>query len=426
LKGRTWWVPGAIVVLALVLRLAVIAADHHYVPAHDAFDYDRHARSIAAGEGFPESGYVQEGGPSALRPPVYPYVLGGVYAVTGDNIDAGRVVGAVFGALAVLLLYLIVLRIWGRRTALIAALAAAIFPSLVLLSRDLLSEQLFIALELGAVLCVLESRASPQGRGWAAAAGLLCGVATLTRNPGAILAVPILIGLWRPQRESAGWGLGPPLVGVLCIALTLVPWTVRNAAEFGRFVPVSTSSGFGLAGTYNEVSKDDGRHFAAWRTPVIVPEYEALFDDRGIDEGTLDATLRKEAVGFAWDHPGYAIEAAGANLLRLFELSADSVVGRESVPVDSRGIGSEVVLLERIALALALVLGAVGGYAMARRIYPRGPLFLWLVPVLTIAVAAPIAGLPRYRVPADPFLLILAALGLSWLWNEAGARWGRA
>jgi hypothetical protein len=34
-----------------------------------------------------------------------------------------------------------------------------------------------------------------------------------------------------------------------------------------------------------------------------------------------------------------------------------------------------------------------------------------------ILVATPIAGLPRYRLPADPFLLILAAIGLTWAWS---------
>ena len=423
MAGRSWLVPGAIVLLALVLRLGAIAADHEYLPAHDAFDYDRHGRSIAAGEGFPESGYVPEGGPSALRPPVYPYLLGGVYVLSGDSVDAGRVVGALLGAVAVLLLYLLVLRIWGRRVALVAALAAAVFPSLVLLSRDLLSEQLFIALELGAALCVVESRAARRGLGWAAAAGLLCGLAALTRNPGAALAVPILLGLWRRQ-PGAGWSpLVPPAVGLLCILLALVPWTVRNWEDFGRLVPVSTSSGFGLAGTYNGVSMDDQEHPGAWRTPVIVPEYRQLFAVDGVDEGTLDATLRRESVSFAWDHPGYALETSGRNLLRLFELSDDSVVGRQSALVTQRGIGSNVTLSERIGLGVAIVFAALGVAALLRRRFPRGPGFLWLIPVLTVAVAAPIAGLPRYRVPADPFLLILAALGVIWAWEEAGARW---
>lgn len=409
--------PVLIVLLALVLRLAAIAADGDYTPAHDAFDYDRHGRSIAAGEGFPESGYVPEGGPSALRPPVYPYLLGGVYAASGDSVEVGRVVGALFGALAVALLYLIVLRIWGRRVALIAALMAAVFPSLVLLGRDLLSEQLFLVLELGAVLSVLAFRGSGGAVRWAVSAGTLCGVATLTRNPGGVLILPVLLGLWTGFPRFGGRALLAPAVALACIALTMVPWTVRNWADFGRFIPVTTSTGFGLAGTYNAVSEQDDRHPGAWRTPVIVPEYMPLFRTVGIDEGTLDATLRSEAIDFAVAHPAYVAAVSGRNLLRLFELSGDSVVGRKSVLVVQRGIGSQVSEAERIGLALAALLAVVGIVAAVRRAVPRGPAFFWLIPVLTVLVAAPIAGLPRYRVPADPFLLILAALGVSWLWE---------
>lgn len=414
--------PVLIVLLALVLRLAAVAADDGYVPAHDAFDYDRHGRSIAAGEGFPESGYVPEGGPSALRPPVYPYLLGAVYAVSGDSVTAGRIVGALLGAIAVALLYLIVLRIWGRRLALVAAALAAVFPSLVLLSQDLLSEQLFLALELGAVLCVLRFRGSGGALRWAVVAGLLCGVAALTRNPGGVLILPIALGVWtrRPRLRAAA--LAAPAVVLGCVALTMVPWTVRNWVEFGRFVPVTSSTGFGLAGTYNGVSESDSRHPAAWRTPVIVPEYEPLFRAPGVDEATLDATLRREALAFAGDHPGYVLEASGRNLLRLFDLGEDSVVGRNSVLVVQRGIGSHVASAERVGLVLALVLGAVGLFVLLRHEAPRGPAFLWSVPVLTVLVAAPVAGLPRYRVPADPFLLILAAIGLNWIWQRTLTR----
>lgn len=422
MKRRPWLAPALLVGIALLIRVAVIAADSGYVPAHDAFDYDRHARSIAGGEGFPESGYVPEGGPSALRPPVYPYFLGAVYAATGDSVDAGRLAGAVMGALSVWLLFLVVLRIWGRRTALVAAAAAAVFPPLVLLSRELLSEQLFIALELGAVLCVLEARASPRPLRWAAAAGLLCGFATLTRNPGGVLVLPVLIGLWRPGSDGTGRAIASPAVGLLCILLVITPWALRNWADFGRFVPVTSSTGFGLAGTYNQVSMDDSEHPGAWRTPVIVPEYEPLFEAQKVDEGTLDATLRREAVDFAWGHPGYALEVSARNLPRLFAVSDDSVVGRDSQLVVQRGIGSGSVPAERISLAVAVAFAAAGAFFIRRRRLPWGPLFLWLVPVLTVLVAMPIAGLPRYRVPADPFLLILSAIGLICLWEEFSRR----
>ncbi len=231
------------------------------MPAHDAYDYDRQARSIAAGDGFPPSVHVAEGGPSAWRPPVYPLFVGGVYAASGDSVEAGRLAGAVLGAAAVLLVFLITTRIWGRRVGLVAAGLTAVFPPLVLLSRDLLAEPLFIVLELGAVLSVLVYGRSGRVR-WAAAAGVLCGLAALTRNPGVVLAIPIALGVWavRPRRGpdpsvggSGTRALAAPAVVVACVALVLAPWAVRNAVEFGRFMPMTSSSGFALAGTYNEL-----------------------------------------------------------------------------------------------------------------------------------------------------------------------------
>jgi 4-amino-4-deoxy-L-arabinose transferase-like glycosyltransferase len=419
-----------LVALALAVRAAVVLADAGYAPAHDAFDYDRHGRSIAAGEGYPESGYVPDGGPSALRPPGYPYLLGAVYALSGDRIAVGRLVNVALGALAVLLLYLIADSIWGRRVGLTAAGLAVVFPPLVLLSRDLLSEPLFLVLELGAVLCVLGFRRSGALR-WAAAAGALCGLAALTRNPGLALVLPMALGVWTLRPVLRTRALAAPALLVLCAALAIAPWTLRNAIEFGRLIPVTSSIGFALAGTYNQVSLADDEHPGAFRSPVIVPEYEVLFDTPGVDEGTLDATLRREALGFLWDHPSYVAEVTGNNLLRLFELRGGSVVGARNVEgrlvaapdevVEERGIGSDTPPAERAGLGIAAAFAFLGALAIARSRSPRGPWFLWLVPIVMILAAAPVNGLPRYRVPADPFLLILAAIGVVWAWDRFAA-----
>ncbi|HEU4393581.1 MAG TPA: glycosyltransferase family 39 protein [Solirubrobacterales bacterium] len=419
----------AIVALALVVRVLVIAADTGYVPKHDAWDYDNHARSIAAGEGFPPSYTAVDGGPSALRAPGYPYLLAAVYAVSGDRIAVGRLLNAILGALAVGLVYLIAKRIWGRRVGLLAALLTAVFPPLVLLSRDLLSESLFIAVELGAVLCVLEFRRS-RALWWAAGAGLLCGLGVLTRNPGPALAVPVLLGVWTVRPRWSWRAAAAPALVLACIVALVLPWTVRNAVEFGRLVPVTTGTGYALAGAYNDLSLHDEDHPGAWRTPAIAPEYQALFGTRGIDEGTIDATLRREATSLAVSHPTYVAEVTGWNLLRLFEVADGAVVGLYGEPVTTRGIGSATPAIERLSIAIAVVLACLGAFAIAasRRAgagggkrLPTGPLFLWLTPVLLLLVAAPVNGLPRYRTPADPFILILAAIGILWLYERRPA-----
>lgn len=325
-----------------------------------------------------------------------------------------------------LLVYLIAKRIWGRRTALLAATFTAVFPPLVLLSRDLVSESLFIPLGLGAVLCVLEFRRSGGSWQWSAAAGALCGLAILTRNTGFVLAIPIALGLWRGRDLPLRPALAGPLVALACAAVAIAPWLLRDAAEFGRFVPVTTSGGIGLAGTYNDTSYADSDSHGAWRNPQVVPEFTHLFREPGLDEAEVDQTLRDRALSFAWQHPGYVAETSAWNVLRLFEISGDSVVDRHGRTYSDRGVGSTNPPADRIGLAIAGLLGLIGAtaligsWARARRAggppeLPTGPLFLWLVPVVMLAVAIPVAGVPRYRLPADPFLMILAAIGALWL-----------
>jgi 4-amino-4-deoxy-L-arabinose transferase-like glycosyltransferase len=407
------------------VRIAVVAADSGYQPTNDAFEYDYYGHSIAAGEGYGRSGYLLQGGPAAIRGPGYPYLLGATYAASDDSTDAARYLNAALGALTVLLVYLIAKRIWGRRAALLATVFTAVFPPLVLLSRDLVSESLFIPLELGAVLCVLEFRRSGGAWRWAAGAGGLCGLAILTRNTGFVLAIPIALGLWRSEGRPLGRSLSGPLVALACAGVVIAPWLLRDAAEFGRFVPVTTSGGIALAGTYNQISHADSDSHGAWRNPQVVPEFTHLFREPGLDEAEVDRVLRDDALSFAWAHPGYVAETSAWNLLRLLEVSGDSVVDRDGRVYSDRGVGSTNPAADRIGLAIAVLLALVGATALigslakARRDggppeLPSGPLFLWLVPLAMLAVAMPIAGVPRYRLPADPFLLMLAALGFLW------------
>lgn len=418
--------PAAIVLVALLLRVAVIAADSGYRPTDDAFEYDHYGRSIAAGEGFGRSGYLLHGGPAAIRGPSYPLLLGAVYAVSGDSRNAARVVDAFLGALAVLLVYLIAKRIWGRRTGLLASGFAAVFPPLVLLSRDLVSESLFIALELAAVLCVLNFRRSGRDWRWALAAGALCGLATLTRNTGFVLLLPIAVGLLGGRETPLASSLPAAAAMVAAFLVVITPWLIRDEAAFGRFVPVTTSGGIALAGTYNEASYNASATHGAWRTPQIAPEFAHLFVEPGRNEAEVDQILRRKALAFAWNHPGYVATTSLWNVLRLFEVQGGSVVEQHGHAVDQRGIGSATPLAERIGLALAVPAALAGAFALlrsrrrarARRAppeLPTGPAFLWLVPTVMLAIAIPIAGVPRYRLPADPFLMILAAIGVLWL-----------
>jgi 4-amino-4-deoxy-L-arabinose transferase-like glycosyltransferase len=412
-----------LVALALALRVGAVLADDGYVPLNDSADYDRHARSIASDFSYPAPvvTIAPSGGPSAFRPPGYPLALGGAYAVSGDSVDAGRLLNAALGAVAVLLLFLVARRLFSDRVALVAAGIAAVYPPLVMLSLELYSEPLFIDLMLGAVLTALRFRDDPRLR-WALATGALAGMATLTRPNGVVLVLILGVwALWLPPRRRVA-ALAAPVAAVLAAILVIAPWTIRNQIVFNEFVPLTTGTGFNLAGVYNEDAREDERFNALWRLPIRTDAHRDLYEIFGLREVELDRELRERGREHALDHPGYVAEVTFWSALRTLNLADAGTATPEGIYAD-RGIGVEISVAEPIAFYVFLLLALAGGAALLRR--PpgqRGPPWLWALMVALVAFTLPIIGLPRYRAPAEPFLLILAALGALAIWDWLTSR----
>lgn len=387
----------AILAVALLLRLVLLpGAD--VAPFGDAADYDRYGVSLAQAGVFPVTGFADPGGPTALRPPGYPLLLGGVYEVFGRDLTAARAVNAGLGAVAVLLLYLLVARVWDRRRALWAAGIAAVLPSLALLGGGLLSENLFVPLVLGVALLVALQR-ERGGLALAGAAGALLGLATLTRSTGLVLLLPVLVGLWRGSRAA-------PAVAVAALLVVLTPWTIRNADEFGRFLPLGTQGGYTLAGQWNGDASKPGRDRAAWALPESVVVFSDLFAKPGIDEGDVDAELRARALDFALQRPTIVPIAAAINVERSLHLPVthDTLDSSSFTELGAARAGWPWLRIGAWAL-FVLVIAAV-----ALRQVRRDHLWLWLFPVTLFAGYVLWLGAPRYRIPVDAFLVIPAAL----------------
>src|SRR4051812_41146548 len=198
-----------ILAVALIARLAVIVATPDFHPIFDAAHYDRLGASIADGHGYP--GQFVPPTPSAFRPPLYPFALAAVHLL-GGGWTAGRLLGALLGVLTVLLVAAVAERLWSRRGALGAPAVTALFPPPLLVNASLLSESLFVPLALAVLLATLQYRRSGAAR-WALAAGVLCGLAALTRVNGLVLVVAAAAGMWGgPPRWSARALAAPAVV----------------------------------------------------------------------------------------------------------------------------------------------------------------------------------------------------------------------
>jgi 4-amino-4-deoxy-L-arabinose transferase-like glycosyltransferase len=402
----------AVLLAALGLRVGYMALTPGYAIVHDARDYDAHARSIAIGNGFSKR---LTGKPTAFRPPGYPYLLGGAYRVFGvehgleaDRIRVARTLGAVLGALGVAMIGMLGVQLLGRTAGLAAMGLAAIYVPAILVSEAIMSEQLFVVLMLGALVTAIHQRRSEHRYAFALLAGLLAGLAVLTRANGLILLVPLALAVWAAPRGT--WrSAGPPAVLVAVALATIAPWTIRNALELHAFVPVTTQLGWALAGTYNNEARDDRVNPGSWRSLRRVPEYKPLVANfPTVPEIVMERRLNRAGREFIDRRRGYLATVAYWNTRRLLDLASWqwSRHTASTIGVDS-GWADAGVLSFWIFAALALV-GAT------RRAARRVPWFVWLLPLaMYLSVVFLAAETPRYRAPLDPFIVLLAAIAVT-------------
>jgi 4-amino-4-deoxy-L-arabinose transferase-like glycosyltransferase len=395
-----------LLVLALIVRVAQIAATPDFAPVSDPADYVRHAVSIAHGHGFPDS-LLPAGGPSALRPPAYPYFLGAVFAVSGDSETAGRLASALLGVLTVALIGLVAQLLWTRRAALAAMAIAAVYPAFVLVSGTLLSESLALPLLLG-IVALLAAQRGRTPRTWTAAAvGVLFGLALLDRPALSVLAVPIVVGLWgRPWRTPRA--AVAPVAALAVAGLTIVPWTIRNAVEFHDFVPVSTQSGVLIAGTYNPVSEHDPVHPGAYRPATAVPALLPVIYNRSLDENKISKRLGAYGRQYAQDHPGYIPRVLWWNGLRMLSLTRP--LADAELAYSYQGIGARYAKGATAAFWI-VALFALAGVALGA--FRGRPAWLWITPALLYLGVIWISGDTRYRLPIEPFFIWPAAYALA-------------
>jgi 4-amino-4-deoxy-L-arabinose transferase-like glycosyltransferase len=411
--GRVGVLAVLLVAAALVLRIAYVDATPDYALRHDARDYDVHAVSIAQGGGFSKT--LAHGRPTAFRPPGYPYFLGAVYHVFGadreptrERVRVARIAQAFVGAAIVALVGVVAAQLWGSVAALVALGLAAIYVPFILVGGAVMSEPLFDAFMLGSLAAALAHRRSPHRYRWALLAGILAGLATLTRAQALILLVPLAVAVWDGRPRRARSALGPPLALVLAALLTIAPWTVRNARELHAFVPVSTQFGSALAGTYNDVARGDTQNPASWQGLKHIPDYAYLYGRvEETPEPVLEKKLRAASLHYIREHPTYVAKVGWWNTRRMLELAGlrRSRATAATITINhfwaDRGI-----LCFWIFAALALG-GALT--AMARRV----PLYVWAMPVLMfLSVVFLVVETPRYRTPIDPFLVLLTTVAL--------------
>jgi len=289
-------------VLSLVLQLVAIGVfrQYHTRPGEDnfgfGFEMGRIGRSIALGQGF-SNPYGDSTGPTAWEPPLYPYLIGGVFKIFGICTYASAWVllsiNSAFASLTTIPVFLIAHRAFGPRVALWSARAWALNPYVWYWSVHWIWDTTFTPLMLALIFLVaLELEQWPGWRGWTLF-GALSAVGALA-NPTMLSFLPFCgLWVWR-QRYRRGM---PSLAGVVLSSfvffLVLSPWLVRNYQVFGRFVFIRDD--FGLIFRLGNNKMADGMWIATLEPNLNKLEFEKF---QRMGEIAYEADCRRLA--FEW------------------------------------------------------------------------------------------------------------------------------
>ncbi|HUA03351.1 MAG TPA: glycosyltransferase family 39 protein [Solirubrobacteraceae bacterium] len=414
----------AVLMVAFGLRLAQVETTG-YRPINDAGSYLTLASYISRTGDYslkrtPGSGAGGTRGPSAYFAPGFPYFLALVDTIDGHKtrrdgaIQPARVSQAVLGTITVALIGLVALELFGPAAGLIALALAAVYPVLIELSGTIVAENLLTALILAAVYAGLRVRRAGSGAarlGWLAGTAVLAGLATLTHENAALILIPLIPAVWtgRPRLRPAS--LAAPALLIVVAALTILPWTIRNAVVMHDFIPVSDETGITLVGTYNAASAADPQLEYKWRIFYGIPGERSLIrEESTLTEPEIGSRLQSQALHYISAHPLSPFVVAYHNTLRMLEVRGAFAWQASGSAIS---LSTSIVWRGIVSFWILCLLALAGAFTKLVR---RAPLWVWVVPLLlALSVVVVNVETPRFREPVDPFLILLAAAGLATL-----------
>jgi len=248
--------------MAAVLAFAVVAAAYNWLApqgflTQEAMESGQLARNLAQGKGYTTDSIkpldlylldkaspgaarhaLENGVPELAQPPVYPAVLAGLMRVARFDFTARDywfyqpelwigVFNQILFFVAALLLFSIGRRLFDVR---VAWLAAVIFAGTELYWRFCLSGLSTILLAVIFLAMIRAMIESERNVWWAAAAGALAGVGTMTRYSFGWALVPAMIFCAVSAKKT--WGRAMVL-SFLAFAIVCAPWLARNRALTG-------------------------------------------------------------------------------------------------------------------------------------------------------------------------------------------------
>jgi len=389
---------GWLLPLSFVLQVACIGAFHQYRirPGNDHFEFGwemgRVARSITLGQGF-SNPYDGNTGPTAWEPPLYPYLMGGVFKLFGIYSLASAwvllIINSLLSTLTCIPIYRIAQKTFDEQIAFWSALAWGLNPYVWYWSVHWIWDTTFTPLLLSCIfMLALELRERTDWQGWAMF-GLLYGIGALA-NPTMLAFLPFCgLWVWRQRYRNDLPSFGGVVVSSVVFFVAISPWVIRNYEVFGRFVFLRDD--FGLQFRLGNWKGADGMLMAYLQPNLNKLELEKF---QLMGELAYAESCKREA--FAWVRENPA-RFAVISLKRFFYYWNGVPRATSSVsPIDFRTSGflaTSVLALWGLGRAVRQKRPAAWLYAGLALTYPT--IYYFVFPHA------------RYRHPVEPELTIL-------------------
>jgi len=413
-RWRTWvWM----VLAALLVRLAVLAFlyPERLNPDRDhwrfAGEVGRVAQSLVEGHGF-SNPLFGETGPTAMVPPVYPYLLAGVFKYFGVYSKASAIVmlslGSLFSALTCIPVYHLARIGFGEHAARWAGWTWTLFPYAIYFSADFIWPTVLTTLLLSLLLLYALRLEDSGGAGQCFGFGALSGLAALA-DPIVLAVLPILAAwsYYRRWKRGRPW-VFPASAMAAGFLLLIAPWFIRNLATFHTFIPVRDGLGMNL----HVGNNGDSQHFAP---PGHYPSDSAAELNEYVQLGELAYVERKreQAMAFILRHQAW---------FALMTLRRAVYFWTSFWSFDRGYLAQEPFDPPNIVLSISMDVLAFSGLGLAFR---KGSVAA--VPLALVLFFFPMAyyvthGRDYYRRPIDPVFVMLAAYAVTeWRSQRAAA-----
>ena len=398
--------PWAMLSVALVIRLVVMGFAYtiQLDPSRDhwvfGWETGRVARSIATGHGF-SSPYPEPTGPTALIPPVYTYLVAGVFKLFGvysvSSALAILTLNNLFSSLTCVPVFLIARRVFGVPTAVWAGWIWAFFPYSIALSNVVVWETSLTTLLLTLlVLLTLKLEHSKSLSAWVGY-GLLWGASGLT-SPAVLTTLPFLgAWIWFRQLRRGSNCTGLAIAASLAFLLVVAPWIWRCSRTYGRLVAFRGNFGLEvLVGNSSDTSRA-----ANWN---VLP---------GFNKSELEELQRDGEPGYMAEKQREANEFIAHHMLRYAGLTLRRVLNTwtglwEFPPpwnMDESGVPN--ILMYSFISCMAFA-----GFVLAVRHGREEAIPLVFLPIFLPAIYYLTHSDMGFRHPIDPVLAIFMAYAI--------------